>query len=358
MKLKSLPLRRSPLTQAVQGALTVLAQIALSHAAQAQTAPTLHVETVSSSADVTVLRVIVPSPKLESIETPSGVFHRFSQRTGGAAISDIREVGLPEVPLAGFSLALPVDNDGTSVDIQPEGGIQRQQARLYPVQPPDNSRSFERELPKFSFDADRWMKGVKGAGQNQGELPVFRGDAHVQGFRLSPYGYNPSEQLITFYPSYLVTIKHSGRCFIYDRLKLEGVLGTRQKAGFDGIDQIIERLPLPAFQFALNKKLANELRCVPPIQINPAIFGARFLIVTHPNFKTAADTLKVHKQALGISTRVVTTSEITGAGPNATDAQIRSWIATYYNTHLVRPKWVLFMGDAEFVPSHYDQTNL
>ncbi|MES2091161.1 MAG: C25 family cysteine peptidase [Pseudomonadota bacterium] len=359
MKLMPLPTRSHALTQAAQGVLAVLAQLALSHAAHAQTAPTLHVETVSTSADVTVLRVIVPTPKLESVETSSGVFQRFSQRNGaGAAISDVREVGLPEVPLAGFSLALPVDSDATSVDIQPEGGILRQQARLYPVQPPESSRSFDHELPKFAYDPDRWMKGVKGAGQDQGELPVFRGDAKVQGYRLSPYGYNPSEQLITFYPSYLITIKHPGTCFIYDRLKLEGVLGTRQTAGFDGIDQRLERLPLPAFQFTVNKSLANELRCAPPIKINPALLGARFLIVTHPNFKAAADTLKAHKQALGIATLVVTTSEITGAGPSASDAQIRTWIANYYNNHLVRPKWVLFMGDAEFVPTHYDQANI
>ncbi|MBC7699133.1 MAG: thrombospondin type 3 repeat-containing protein [Massilia sp.] len=293
------------------------------------------------------------------METPSGVFQRFSLANGGGAINDIREVGLPEVPLSGFSLALPVDaKDGSStVEITPEGSIKRQQARLYPVQPPDNSREGFQELPKFEFNADRWSKGFKTPGQDQGTLPVFKGDASVNGYRLSPYGYNPAEQLITYYPSYLVTIKHPGNCFIYDRLKLKGVLGTRA-LGFDGIDQRIEQLPLPALQFTINKDLASKLRCAPPIVINPAIFGARFLIVTHPNFKPAADTLKAHKQALGISTRVVTTADITGAGPSATEAQIRNWIANYYNTHLIRPKWVLFMGDAEFVPTHYDQQNI
>ena len=355
MLIHSLPNRRRALSTTAQAAAAMLAMTSM---AWAQTAPTLHVETVSSSPDQTVLRVIVPVPKLDSVETPSGVFQRFSLANGGGAINDIREVGLPEVPLSGFSLALPVDGKGdAAMEIEPEGSIKRLQARLYPVQPPETNRAGVKDDAKFEFDADRWSKGVKTPGQDQGTLPIFKGDANVNGYRLSPYGYNPSQQLITYYPSYLITIRHPGNCFVYDRLKIKGVIGSRQ-AGFDGIDERIEQLPLPATQFTLNKDLLTKLRCIPPIIVNPAIWGARFLIVTHPNFKPAADALKAHKQALGISTRVVTTSEITGGGAAATEGQVRNWIANYYNTHLVRPKWVLFMGDAEFVPTHYDQQNI
>ncbi|MGH6645447.1 C25 family cysteine peptidase [Aquabacterium sp.] len=356
MKILSL-MNQRPCTPS-RTAQAVAAMLALTSTAWAQTAPTLHVETVSSSPDQTVLRVVVPTPKLDSVETPSGVFQRFSLVNGGGAINDVREIGLPEVPLSGFSLALPVDGKGDAVmDVTPEGSIKRLQARLYPVQPPESAVAGDLSAPKFAFDADRWAKGVKTPGQDQGALPVFKGDANVNGYRISPYGYNPADQLITYYSSYLITIKHPGNCFVYDRLLLKGVVGS-QKLGFDGIDQRIEQLPLPATQFTLNKDLLTKLRCAPPITINPAILGARFLIVTHPNFKAAADTLKVHKQALGITTRVVTTADITGAGPNATEAQIRAWIANYYNTHLIRPKWVLFLGDAEFVPTHYDQPNI
>ncbi|RZL08793.1 MAG: hypothetical protein EOP40_11925 [Rubrivivax sp.] len=326
--------------------------------AQAQTAPALTVTTVSSSADETVLRVTVPKPALDSVETANGVFQRFASQGGATVISDSREVGFPELPLTGFSLALPVDGgDKTSVEIKPEGGIQRLPARLYPVQPPDSTPAGLRDKPGFAFDAERYKNGGKTPGQNLGELPVFRGDANVQGYRLAPYGYQPGDQLITYYPSYLVTIKHPGKCFVADRLLLREATGA-PKAGFDAIDQRIESLPLPAFQFAINKDLASKLRCAPTgLQIDPAVFGARFLIVTHPNFKAAADTLKAHKQALGITTRVVTTAQITGGPANATEGQIRNWIATYYNTHLVRPKWVLLMGDSEFLPTHYDQNN-
>lgn len=339
----------------------VISLIALSAShAQAQTAPIVRIDTVSSTPEQTVMRVTVPKPEFQNIETPHGVFQRFLQRGGAnTAISDSREVGFAELPITGFSVALPVDGDGGTVDIQPEGRPTEVQARLYPVQPPDATPLSARlDKSEFAYNPDVYAKGVKSPGQGLGELPVFRGDASVQGYRLAPYGYAPDRQTVTYYPSYLVTIKHPGRCFVYDRLQLKGVIGSTQKAGFDPIDQRIEALPLPATQFAVNKDLALKLRCAPPITVNPAIFGARYLIVTHPNFLAAANTLKAHKQALGISTRVVTTAQITGGPANANKTQIRNWIANYYNTHLVRPKWVLFIGDSEFVPTHYDQNNL
>ena len=328
------------------------------HHAHAQTAPGVRIDTVSTSSDQTVVRISVPKPEFENVETPQGVFQRFVQRGGAnTLIADSREVGLPELPLTGFSVALPVDIDGATVDIKPEGSPTLVQARLYPVQPPDSAPAGVDIKTEFTYDADRYLKGVKTPGQSLGELPVFRGDASVQGYRLAPYGYEPGQRAVSYYPSYLVTIKHPGRCFIHDRLQIKDATGSTLKAGFDAIDQRIEQLPLPAFQFAINKELANKLRCAPKFEINPALLGARYLIVTHPNFLAAANTLKAHKQALGISTRVVTTAQITGGPANATEGQIRNWIANYYNTHLVRPKWVLFIGDSEFVPTHYDQNN-
>jgi hypothetical protein len=353
-------LKRHAIQAACLSALGALGAFALP-GAWAQSKSGVQIITVSTSSTETVVRIVVPDPVLESVKTDAGAFQRFSAREGGAAvINDSREIGLPELPLTGFSAALPVDGEGATVEIQPEGGIRRLQAKLYPVQAGETNRTGTEGdgPPPFFFDQALYLKGVKTPGQSQGEVPVFKGDANINGYRFTPYGYNPSEGLITYYPSYLVTIKHTGgKCFLYDRLKNPKWLSTRQDQGLDAVDQKVEALPLPAFQFAVNKLLANEIRCAPPLQVEPSILGARFLIVTHPSFKPAADDLKAHKQALGISTLVVTTSEITGSTAAASETQIRAWISKYYNTHLIRPKWVLFMGDAEYVPTHYDQKN-
>jgi len=312
---------------------------------------------ISSDTEQTTVRIIVPKPVLETVKTEAGAFQRFSSREGGFAV-DNSEPGLPELPAGGFSAALPLDLEGSpDVSIVPEGTVQRLSARIYPVQPPEHAREKEEDTTTpFVVNPDAWAKGVFKPGQSRGSLPIGQGDVRVQGFRLAPYGYDPSNQVLSWFPSYLVTIKHPGRCFTYDRLLNKEWIATRQEKGFDAIDQRIEALPQPAMRFALNKQVAEAMRCVPPgLTISPTLFGARFLIVTHPNFLTAANELKAHKEALGISTRVVTTSEITGASPSATRTQIRNWIANYYNGHLVRPKWVLFMGDAEFIPTNYDE---
>ncbi len=344
-------LRSSPLASvllATQLGLTSLGSMA-------QTNDTgVRIDTVSASVDQTVLRVWVPAPQLSKVDTPSGSFERFSNKGRmGAAGQDDSDVGLPEVPSSGFTLALPVDGTDAAVSIVPEGGLLRLQARLYPIQPPLSARTGDKD-PAFSFNADVWAKGSRKPGQPGAEQALLRGDAKLQGYRFTPYGYDAGNQLITYYPSYLITVKHAGKCLAYDRLR-----STANTTAFDGIDQRIEKLPLPGLSFALNKSLVSEFTCVPGLGgINPALLGSRFIIVTHPNFKAAADTLATHKQALGISTAVVTTSTITGGSAAATDAQIRAWLANYSNTHLIRPRWVLFLGDAEYVPTHYDVQNI
>ncbi|MEY4763459.1 MAG: hypothetical protein RI907_132 [Pseudomonadota bacterium] len=314
----------------------------------------VRVETVSTSVDQTVLRVFVPAPQLTKVDTPVGTFERFAYRSrSGGNGQDSSDIGLPEVPRTGFTLALPVDGTDAAISVTPEGNLTRLPAKLYPVQPPVSSRTGADKTPDFSFNADVWAKGSRKPGQPGGEHALLRSDAKLQGYSLHPYGYDTGNQLITYYPSYLVTVKHPGKCLAWDRTR------TNTAASFDGIDQRIEKLPLPGVKLALNKALFTEFTCAPPLTgINPAFLGERFIIVTHPNFKAAADTLATHKQALGISTRVVTTSEITGAGAAATETQIRNWLANYSNSHLIRPRWVLFLGDAEFVPTHYDTTNL
>ncbi|MCP5916527.1 hypothetical protein NL317_31365, partial [Klebsiella pneumoniae] len=77
---------------------------------------------VSSDAGQTVVRISVPKPELQNVETRHGVFQRFVQRGGAnTAIADSREVGFAELPITGFSALLPVDGDGATLNIQPEG---------------------------------------------------------------------------------------------------------------------------------------------------------------------------------------------------------------------------------------------
>ncbi len=312
------------------------------------------VSIVEQGASTTTLRIRVDSPKFEPVDTPAGSFVRFSMRDGlmgGVAGGDSRSQ--PELPVTGFTLALPVDLQGAPVvSVTPEGTLRRQTARIYPVQPPETAQAINQTLPEFSFNPDLYNQGGRQPGQALGRAALFKGDANLETLRFSPYGYDPGQGLVSWHDSYLVTVRHAaGNCFRIDNLREPKLLPA-----FDDIDQFIERLPLPGLRFALNQPQLE--RVCAPSSLPGLLGGARFLIISHPNLLAAAQTLKAHKDAMGIQTRVVSTADITGGvSATASATQIRNWLANHWNTSIVRPKWVLLMGDAELVPTNYDQTN-
>ena len=75
-------------------------------------------------------------------------------------------------------------------------------------------------------------------------------------------------------------------------------------------------------------------------------YGSEFLIVTPPEFRAAADTLRTWKVAKGISTVVVETGAGVGKA-GTTKEQIRDYIRNRYNTCGVRLSYVLLLADAD-----------
>ncbi len=311
------------------------------------------VEVLEQGQRSTLLRITVDDPKLEEVNTPAGRFMRFSQREasqGGAEVGTDAQ-GTAELPLVGFPLALPIDLKQTQVEVIPEGKAKEIQALIFPVQPMEIARKQEPELGPFVFDRDAYLKGARQPGQQVDNTPMFKGDANIESFKFSPFGYDPQKAVLTYYNSYLVSVLHpAGACFVIDRLA-----DPNAARSYDGIDRHFERLPLPVLPYAVNNQWAIAHVC-PPL-IPPNLFGARYLIVSHPNFLAAANTLRNHKQLQGISTLVVSTQTISGGPAVASATQIRNWIANYYNSHVIKPKWLALMGDAEFVPTHYDLVN-
>lgn len=313
------------------------------------------VTVLEQSASTTTLRIKVEPPKFEEVDTPAGVFRRFSLRDGtsGGVNGGVDSRGAPELPATGFTLALPLNlPNGPSATVTPEGSLRQMQARLYPVQPPETGQAQNQELPRFEFDEAAYNRGTREPGQSLGRTALFKGDANVETLRFSPYGYDPVRALVSWHDSYLVTVRHAGG----DCFRIDNLLATPTAQVFDGIDQHIERLPLPGLRFAVNQQQLQ--RVCAPATLPPLVGGARFIIIAHPNLLAAANTLKAHKDSLGIQTQVVSTQTISGGlTTTASATQIRNWLANHWNTTLVRPKWVLLMGDAELVPTHYDQVN-
>jgi hypothetical protein len=78
-------------------------------------------------------------------------------------------------------------------------------------------------------------------------------------------------------------------------------------------------------------------------------FGEELLVLTPPSFRAAADTLAAWKIDKGIDTSVVEVSDGPGGGPDGAQA-IKDFIRDRYNSCIVRPSYILLMGDAEFIP--------
>lgn len=337
------------LPRALVGALT----LTLTLAAQAQqpgARPGVRAELVDLGAKRAVVRVTVPKPDLREVQTPAGTFHRIVQpvESQAAVLYGSDAVSRPETLVARFRLALPVDGKVTFVRVEPEGAPESIRAKLYPVQAPERASAVQRDQPRFELNPERYLSENARIGRVRNQVPVFDHDARIVSFELDAVGFAPRESLLTWAKSFLVTIDwDGGDCFRRDF--------TLQAGGraFDAIDRIIERRQIPAAIGALNWQRVGELRC-PPAKLPPFNFGERFLIISHPDFAAAADRLKLHKQSMGISTRVILTSTIS-ASP--TDTQIRNHLQNWYNSHIVRPSWVLFIGDAEFIPTHYGAMN-
>lgn len=79
--------------------------------------------------------------------------------------------------------------------------------------------------------------------------------------------------------------------------------------------------------------------------------GEELLILTHANFREAADELAVHKRNKGIATSVFNVGS--GVPSRDTNEEIDDFIEDRYDDCNVRPSYVMLMGDAEYIPTFY-----
>ncbi len=85
-------------------------------------------------------------------------------------------------------------------------------------------------------------------------------------------------------------------------------------------------------------------------------WGEELMILTHPNFRPAADKLAQWKNQKGIVTNVFNVNDGAGPGPDTND-QIDDFIEDRYDDCLTRPSYVLLLGDSEFVPTFQRNTS-
>jgi len=171
-----------------------------------------------------------------------------------------------------------------------------------------------------------------------GEIATVDPAKSLRGVRITvvrfyPYQYNPASRELTTYSRLRVRVRFPGG--------EESFTDERYRAS--SFEDLYRRLLLNYDQLG-----APQL----PLSFQGRGFesatGAEFLIITPPDFQAAANDLAAWRNAEGIDTEVRTTTD-TGS----TAAEIQAYIQNAYDTWTPPPEFVLFLGDAEFIPTNY-----
>jgi Peptidase family C25/Propeptide_C25/Peptidase family C25, C terminal ig-like domain len=280
-------------------------------------------QVVSMSTEELTIRVRPRLPEIERIVTEQGEFDvlRFGD------LATMGEIGAPAIPAWGQLFAIP-DGAEVSVEINEGAVTTMNDIRLFPVQEPAPD-AIGLPDPVFAFNAaaydeNRWLP------ESQVDLErtkILRG-LKVGNLWISPVRYNAAAQVLEVVNELEVTLRFTGGT---------GSFFSDPALRTPGYDRIVNR-------FAINAAIIEPQNGTFDVDAP----GADYVIISAPLFLDAAKQLARWKAQCGFKTQVVTT-DMTGT----TAKQIREWIANAYSTWETPPAYILFFGDAEFIPTHY-----
>src|SRR5262245_27312437 len=256
--------------------------------------------------------------------------------------------GLPGVPVLYRLVAVP---QGAKALVNFKlGRTQTFKMNLYPFQPqaPDAVQKGD-ELkppadrfpePKFTKDKEAYASDALYPQVVATAAPAGKSrDLQMIQLAVAAGQYNPKAQVLTLFESVEFEVTFEGG--------KGGFITSAATSPFEGATVANNSLVLN--HIAINKYVIPDLR---------KIFcgGEEFLILTHPDFRSAADRLAQWKRDKGITTTVVNVDDGAGSGPDGKE-QIDSFIENRWNWCGVRPSYILLMGDAEFIEPFYVATS-
>ncbi|MCB0072571.1 MAG: hypothetical protein KDE20_13975, partial [Caldilineaceae bacterium] len=262
--------------------------------------------------------------------------------------------GEPDVPVLRRIIAVPRGATAVINGIRPEPRDELN-LLLYPVQespvdtalaqdtPPGEELDRSQFMDKpFVMDEKAYAGDMKYPEDLVSVVPLGRmRDLDLVQINIAAGQYYPAKQSLTLFDNVEFEIVFEGG--------EEGFLPERSKDNLwdSGADALYAQV--------LNYTAVREW-VFPGGIFQPICIGTEFTIVTDPAFRPAADTLRTWKVQKGISTNVVETGNDPGDA-GTTREQIRDYIQNRYDNCLVRPSYVLLLGDAEHIAPFYRNTN-
>jgi hypothetical protein len=287
---------------------------------------------LESSAERLVVRIETPELRLHNVEMLDGQVYTAVHAAGFGTGT----VGQPAVPALGSWILIPNGKRARITSIEAGYAQRVDDVLLQPTQPPRADME-DAPVPPFTIDEPTYDTDAEypGSFAQLDEPQVMRGQGCAL-LWLHPYQYNPVARQLIAYRSLTVTVSFEG--------ELEPI-----SSGFKS--EVFEKLLL---QLAINadevlvaeKEIGHDIH-KPYTPKDWQKYGWDYLILTHPNFIQAANTLAAWKQQSGFKTLV----NAIPSGVKAAD--IQSALLKAYQDWDIKPKYLLLIGDAEFVPTDY-----
>jgi hypothetical protein len=280
------------------------------------------IDVVESSTKGLTVDVTVPTVTEQQVQQQASTYQRLTLLGAGST----SEIGHPELPSFGRFVAIP---QGAQVQVQvlADHLETRSGYLLYPAQEPQLEQG---EEPSFTLDAASYQSDEF----RPSDIVAVEGPYTIRGvevvlIRFYPLQYNAAARTLKLHTRFRVTVSFAG----------------------GGAMQPDQRLRSPYFEPLLASTLLNYAALGAPPSLDSGLAGATgcdYLIITDPALVDRANLLADWKLRRGIDTCVRTTSQ-TGS----TAAAIRSYIQNAYDSWNPPPSFVLFLGDAELIPTNY-----
>lgn len=245
--------------------------------------------------------------------------------------SHLMAIGKPSIPMHNDIIAIP-EGSTASIEILSFDTTEIKNKLIYPTLEPASDK-FGAPEPAFTIDENFYNTDINYP-QNIVEISKVNLYRNIQlaTVRISPFQYNPKTKKLIAYKNikYKVTFTSSNKFF---------EKSEHSKIALEMIPNLM--LNNKSIKTEINNYLANQ-------NSTKSINGPskNYIIITHDDYKNAADSLAQWKRKLGYSVEVVSRS-------SWTYTEIESEVHQRYQNWTPKPDYVVIIGDHDKTPGKF-----
>lgn len=313
----------------------------------------VNIEILQADNTVFAAEVHLPKAQLQPVKGPDGTEYIEVMLPGVDLDSSMP--GQPSVPVVHRIVAIPEGAKVAVSDVEVRASSYMTDVIIYPAQPSPADTALAQEKPSdempdpkdfmdapFTIDEEAYKSEENFPRQLVSVQPLGKiRDLNVVQLSIAAGQFNPAKRTLQLFDKVQLAVKFEG--------------GNGGFLPRETMDNPFDAHSTPMYELALNYEIVRKYPF--PTDILARIcWGHEYLIIADPAFRTAADSLRTWKIQKGISTLVVETgNDANDAG--TTPAQIQSYIRNKFNNCIIRPSYVLLLGDAEHINPFYRNTH-